>query len=146
MKTRSEIFLPEYAEDLSILDRECEIPEILNSASTSYSLKKQKWRRNRKNSEQVKILIEEFKRNCHWSKELVLHLAEVTGLTEVQVYKWSWDYKKKLRKQSVNYNVNQLVCFENIIPKKLDFEMIDIQNGYKESITIMMQHLNTDMQ
>ena len=139
MKTRSELFLPEYAEDFCILDQKCENLQILNSASTSCSLKKQKWKRNRKNNDQVKVLIEEFNRNAHWSKELVLHLAEATGLSEVQVYKWSWDYKKKIMKQSVNYNINQLFCYENIAPKKLDFEMIEIQRGYKESFSIMMQ-------
>ena len=30
-----------------------------------------------------------------WTKKLLLHLVQKTGLTEYQVYKWAWDKKKR---------------------------------------------------
>ncbi|OMJ94303.1 hypothetical protein SteCoe_2499 [Stentor coeruleus] len=117
--------------------------EILNSASTSSSIKKKKWRRKRKNMNQVKILIQEFNKNSIWSKEQVIFLAEKTGLDEAQVYKWGWDYKKKLRKQALRINTKELICKEIMPPSKLDFEMMLLQRSYKEFMISMNSILPT---
>lgn len=31
----------------------------------------------------------------NWTKEKINKMAEVTGLSQSQVYKWCWDQKKK---------------------------------------------------
>jgi formylmethanofuran dehydrogenase subunit B len=105
----------------------------ISSACTSASMKKKKWRRKRKNNDQVNILIEEYNRNSTWTKDQVVYLAKKSGLSEAQVYKWGWDYKKKLRKQALQYNVDEIMCKEIIAPSKIDLEMMSLQRNYKES-------------
>jgi hypothetical protein len=34
----------------------------------------------------------------NWTKEKIVRMAEVTGLSQSQVYKWCWDQKKKQNK------------------------------------------------
>ena len=65
MKARLDLQIAKFKEDSFDFFKENEIPEneLLDSASTSYSQKKKKWRRKRKNSAQVKILIGEFNKN-----------------------------------------------------------------------------------
>ena len=53
-------------------------------------------RRKRKTYEQLQILIKEFQANPDWSKDNMQEVSNKTGLTEGQVYKWSWDQKKKM--------------------------------------------------
>jgi len=36
-----------------------------------------------------------FDEDPHWSKETLLSISEITGLSEGQVYKWGWDQKRK---------------------------------------------------
>ena len=124
MKTRPDLQFAKL-NDFSIDCKENIPPEaeIFNSASTCYSSKKKKWRRERKNFSQVKILIAEYNKNSTWTKEQVLFLAENTGLSVAQVYKWGWDYKKKLRQQALQYNARELSCFEIMPPSTLDLEM-----------------------
>lgn len=55
-------------------------------------------KRLRKNNDQTKILLDEFKGE-QWSKGQLEVLAGQSGLTESQVYKWNWD---KLRKEKPN--------------------------------------------
>jgi hypothetical protein len=31
----------------------------------------------------------------NWTKEKIMRMAQVTGLSQSQVYKWCWDQKKK---------------------------------------------------
>lgn len=31
----------------------------------------------------------------NWTKEKITKMAEITGLSQSQVYKWCWDQKKK---------------------------------------------------
>ena len=52
-------------------------------------------RRKRKNMEQLKVLYNEYKENSNWNKTIMTEIALKTGLTEAQIYKWSWDQKKK---------------------------------------------------
>lgn len=127
--------------------KENDIPysDIINSASTSCSSKKKKWRRKRKNTNQVKVLIEEYNRSSIWTKEQVVFLAEKTGLSEAQVYKWGWDYKKKLRKQASQYNIKEIVCTEIMPPTKLDLEMLTLQRSYKEFMVSMNSIIPTHL-
>eukprot|EP00826_Nyctotherus_ovalis_P058948 TRINITY_DN8155_c0_g1_i1.p1 TRINITY_DN8155_c0_g1~~TRINITY_DN8155_c0_g1_i1.p1 ORF type:complete len:201 (+),score=52.05 TRINITY_DN8155_c0_g1_i1:260-862(+) len=52
-------------------------------------------RRKRKNMDQLKLLYNEYKKNPNWNKTTMAEMAQKTGLTEAQVYKWSWDQKRK---------------------------------------------------
>lgn len=134
MKTRPNLQILKSNQNYFIEDKENveDFNEIMNSASTAASLKKKKWRRKRKNTGQVQVLIDEYNRSPVWTKEQVVVLAEKTGLSEAQVYKWGWDYKKKLRKQAMQFNIGEIMCYEIIAPSKIDLEMMDLQRNYKE--------------
>lgn len=56
-------------------------------------------KRKRKNNLQLKILKSEFNKCDNWNKEKICHVAQITGLSESQVYKWCWDQKKKVEEQ-----------------------------------------------
>ena len=40
--------------------------------------------------------MEVFEKNPEWTKEIMQEVAEKTGLSEAQVYKWGWDQKHEL--------------------------------------------------
>ena len=147
MKTRPNLQIAKLKGNVLNFFKESEIPdkEILDSASTSYSQKKKKWRRKRKNSSQVKVLISEYTKNSTWTKEQVLFLAEKTGLSEAQVYKWGWDYKKKLRKQLMHCNIKELACNEVMPPSEIDLEMVLLQKKYKEFMISMNSIIPTQL-
>lgn len=92
-------------------------------------------RRFRKNNDQVKVLIQEFNENPYWSKEFVTDLASKTSLTESQVYKWNWDYRKKIRKSEKLPYDTKLICKETILPSRFDAEIAKLQRLYKLSFT-----------
>lgn len=56
-------------------------------------------KRKRKNNLQLKILKNEFSKCDNWNKDKIFHVAQITGLSESQVYKWCWDQKKKVEDQ-----------------------------------------------
>jgi hypothetical protein len=60
-------------------------------------------KRKRKNNVQLKILKSEFTKGDCWTKEKIFHMAQVTGLSESQVYKWCWDQKKKIEENESHY-------------------------------------------
>ena len=70
---------------------------ITQDNTDSESTEAPKQRRQRKNKTQLNTLIGAFKSEPVWEHKLVQKLADLTGLTTNQVYKWGWDYKKKLR-------------------------------------------------
>ena len=90
-----------------------------------------KRKRNRKSSDQIKVLKVEFCSNPTWGKEQVTELSIRTGLSESQVYKWGWDYKKKLRLDGCWGNVESLICEETLIPSALDLAIYDVQRAYR---------------
>ena len=90
-------------------------------------------KRFRKNDVQVKVLIQEFDKNPLWSKKLVMELSEKTGLSESQVYKWNWDYRKKIRKSEKQPCENKLVCKETVVPSRMESELKQLQKIYKSS-------------
>lgn len=88
-------------------------------------------RRKRKSAAQVKVLKREYNSNPVWTKETYTELASTTGLSEAQVYKWSWDYRKKLRQRESKVNVDYLQCMEVLPPTSLDTVMYDLQKSYR---------------
>ena len=52
-------------------------------------------RHKRKNTTQIKCLLEHFERNPVWNYQKKLHIAESLGMTLSQVSKWNWDERKK---------------------------------------------------
>lgn len=52
-------------------------------------------KRKRKSNQQLKILKNEFEKCQEWSKDQITTVAQKTGLSESQVYKWCWDQKRK---------------------------------------------------
>mmetsp|Transcript_32958 Transcript_32958/g.57862 ORF Transcript_32958/g.57862 Transcript_32958/m.57862 type:complete len:174 (-) Transcript_32958:3084-3605(-) len=88
-------------------------------------------RRKRKTAAQVKLLKREYNANPVWSKETYVELAAKTGLSESQVYKWSWDYRKKLRKRESKVSVDFLYCTEVLSPTPLDSALYVLQRSYR---------------
>jgi len=39
--------------------------------------------------------MEIYEQTPEWTKEIMQEVAQRTGLTEAQVYKWGWDQKRK---------------------------------------------------
>ena len=60
-----------------------------------YTEKKPKLMRKRKTSAQLEILQEEIKDNDTMDRARLKTLAEKSGLSVGQVYKWYWDFKRK---------------------------------------------------
>ena len=75
-------------------------------------------KRKRKNNLQLKILKAEFNKCDNWNKEKITQVAQTTGLSESQVYKWCWDQKKKVEEVE-----NQKPPGQN--KYKIDFESFD---------------------
>ena len=60
-------------------------------------------KRKRKNNVQLKILKNEYSKGDCWNKEKIYRVAQITGLSESQVYKWCWDQKKKVEELESHY-------------------------------------------
>lgn len=117
-------------------------------------------RRKRKSLDQLRALQDQFDRGTEWSKELVTYLAQVTGLSEAQVYKWGWDQKKKIGAKAgddpgTSDSLSALFewqwagpvypappgnipsapvalhCAETILPSALDGHLYIVQKSYK---------------
>ena len=52
-------------------------------------------KRKRKSTTQLKVLKKELQQQSNWDKDKIAEMAEATGLSQAQVYKWWWDQKKK---------------------------------------------------
>ena len=52
-------------------------------------------RRKRKSYDQLNFLLEVYNKHPDWTKEVMQEVANKTGLSEAQVYKWGWDQKRK---------------------------------------------------
>lgn len=88
-------------------------------------------KRNRKNGEQVRLLISEFEDNPLWSKEVIRILAQKTGLSEAQIYKWNWDYKKKNKGNFSGSFEGRLICKESMRLLRFDEDMRLCQLAFK---------------
>ena len=58
-------------------------------------------KRNRKNPNQMQYLMQEYNKDPNWSKDTCQRVSQATGLTESQVYKWSWDQKNKKAEEAI---------------------------------------------
>lgn len=56
---------------------------------------KDKKRRLRKNREQHLLLLNMYKNDPNWDKNMIQKLSDELGLKESQIYKWNWDQRKK---------------------------------------------------
>lgn len=61
-------------------------------------------KRNRKDPDTMRYLMQEFKKDPTWSKETYQRVARETGLSESQVYKWGWDQKNKKNEDEDEFN------------------------------------------
>lgn len=64
-------------------------------------------KRKRKTERQLSILQNELRgSNLLWSREKIIEIAEKTGMSETQIYKWWWDQtRKRVKRLKIN---NQL--------------------------------------
>ena len=147
-----------YESRSELLISEPMIKEIQNKISRKKAIKK----RRRKSCDQLKLLAQEFKVNKDWDKTKIAFLSRKTGLSEGQIYKWSWDQKRKAQFHSklanrtafladifnklpdVQLNCKNkhnstpvpesLDCKEKILPRFIDLELYRIQKNYKSSV------------
>lgn len=127
---------------------------------TSRAYKKQINKRKRKSANQLQVLFQEFQNSADWDKDIMAKISENTGLTEGQIYKWSWDQKKKfhyLERVKMPKNIhlceifdalpemekkfssktqpairsNVLSCVETICPRVIDIDFYQIQRDYR---------------
>lgn len=135
-----------------------------NRSSRRKSIKKRK----RKSMDQLRVLSQEFKTSIEWDKEMMTRLAKKTGLSEAQIYKWSWDQKKKLQvhdklknnknihlseifnrlpeipiffgaRETFSIDTNTFECSEVISPRGIDYEFYLIQKNYRFGIESLSQ-------
>lgn len=76
------------------------IPRVVIRHRIKGAKKAQK--RLRKNGEQNKILVGEFKKNPVWQKAKIVELQQRLGLKQSQIYKWNWDMQRKLAENPKN--------------------------------------------
>jgi hypothetical protein len=126
-------------------------------------------KRKRKSVDQLRILSQEFKKCAEWDKDIMSLLAKKTGLSEAQIYKWSWDQKKKFQLHDrLKSNKTILLCdiftslpdiplqflsnepvlcigtnglesSEVIAPQHIDYELYDIQKNYRHNLESLLQ-------
>ena len=86
---------PEEIDRCKTLDEQLEFIMGRCKRPPKSSLIEKKCKRNRKTQEQIDLLNKEFDVDPTFGKARIHELAEKTGLTEMQVYKWFWDRKEK---------------------------------------------------
>ena len=69
--------------------------QSLQSWKSLTSRRKTNNKRERKSVNQLQTLQKEFEISYDWSRDDITRLSQQTGLSEGQIYKWSWDQKKK---------------------------------------------------
>lgn len=129
-------------------------------------------KRKRKSMDQLKMLAQEFQITAEWDKDKITKLSKKTGLSEAQIYKWSWDQKKKLQlhtklrsqkdvhlseifnklpevqlgssnKENLFVNCENLTCVEMIMPRVIDFDFYNIQKNYRHNLEMFCQVKST---
>ena len=93
-------------------------------------------KRQRKSTDQIQILKEKLHSNPVWTKQDIAYLARRTGLSESQVYKWSWDFRKKTKGEPERVspqleNCKFLECEELLMPTLLDSCLYEVQRAYR---------------
>jgi hypothetical protein len=145
---------------LTHLGETCTI-SLPNKENEDPQLRPRALKRSRKSSQQLQVLLQEYQREPIWSKEFITELANRTGLTTAQIYKWSWDQKKKCQQslrnraetsclsslfseavsiqplkmtQQIVKPVEFLHCNETLPLGSLDSQILEIQTSYKRSL------------
>jgi hypothetical protein len=80
-------------ESIRTLDEQLDF--IMETTKKHQKPREKSHRRNRKTPEQLKILIDDLGDVQNADKAQIRAVAEKTGLTDLQVYKWYWDRKSK---------------------------------------------------
>lgn len=80
-------------ESIHTLDEQLDF--IMETTKKHQKPREKSHRRNRKTPDQLKILIDDLGDVQNADKLQIKEVAEKTGLTELQVYKWYWDRKSK---------------------------------------------------
>ena len=125
-------------------------------------------KRQRKSFDQLHILAQEFSNCLDWDKDSISKLAKKTGLSEAQIYKWSWDQKKKVQqnnkiknlkvphlceifdklpdvgvfyesKKNLCLDFEKVCCREIICPRVIDLELFRIQKNYRACFESFLQ-------
>ena len=65
-------------------------------------------KRKRKTEKQLSILQNELRgSNLLWSRQKIIEIAERTGMTETQIYKWWWDQtRKRVKRLKINNQIS----------------------------------------
>jgi len=106
--------------------------EEIDDESDENGIKKRK----RKSTAQIKILKQELDIEPNWSKEKIVEMSDITGLSQSQVYKWWWDQKKKNVKGEREAYSKMMLKRKQIRKDftkrtgKGSFEMADKENGF----------------
>ena len=71
-------------------------------------------KRKRKTEKQLSILQNELRgSNLLWSREKIIEIAERTGMTETQIYKWWWDQtRKRVKRLKINNQKSQAASLD----------------------------------
>ena len=91
--------------------------------------------RKRKTNNQMEILVAAFNSSPHWRGKLVKELVKRTGLSQGQVYKWGWDYKKKRRLAGQQVENRSLECQEFLYPSQIDQGLWETGNLYRNTVS-----------
>jgi hypothetical protein len=87
-------------DEVEPMDEEDDEPEeeLMDDRRDHINTAEENRKRKRKSNAQLKLLKQEFyrKEGATWSKDKIVEMAALTGLSESQVYKWCWDQKKKM--------------------------------------------------
>ena len=61
-------------------------------------------KRKRKTERQLSILQNELRgSNLLWSRQKIIEIAQKTGMSETQIYKWWWDQtRKRVKRLKIN--------------------------------------------
>ena len=79
------------------------------------------------------MLKQELDGEMNWTKEKIIRMSQITGLSQSQVYKWCWDQKKKQTKESNNKNyLNRRRLIKKDISYRANFHKIEKEESDSE--------------
>lgn len=76
-----------------------------------------------------------------WSPEFMASLAKKLGLSKNQVYKWSWDFRRKLKAKQYEA---QLECKESMPPNSLQAALYSVKCQYKRAMLNYFRRINSN--
>lgn len=90
-------------------------------------------KRKLKNSFEIKTLISEFNKSSSWDHNFIQNISEKLKMSFTQVYKWHWEYSKKLLKQNKTLDLD-FKCKETLIPLPLEKKFYINQQQYASQL------------